>query len=114
MVKRDLAVTDVCIMPVGYGVGDHRMFVVDFTTASIIGKSPPPLIRPAARRVNTKIEGCAAKCNTVLEKLLHRHKHLVKLKSVTSAQMTTEEKRRKLELIDKESGQYQRRVEKKC
>ena len=26
----DIVVTGACVMPVGYGVGDHRMFVVDF------------------------------------------------------------------------------------
>ena len=26
----DIVVTGTCVMPVGYGVGDHHMFVVDF------------------------------------------------------------------------------------
>jgi hypothetical protein len=38
---RDLDVAQACIMPVGYGVGDHRLSVVDFFTASMIGTFPP-------------------------------------------------------------------------
>ena len=37
----DLVVTGACVMPAGYGVGDHRLFVVDFLTSSVIGHSPP-------------------------------------------------------------------------
>ena len=33
----DVTITGACIMPVGYGVGDHRMFVVDILTSSLIG-----------------------------------------------------------------------------
>ena len=33
----DVTVVGACIIPVGYGVGDHRMFVVDFLTSSLVG-----------------------------------------------------------------------------
>ena len=36
-VTSDVAITGACVMPVGYGVGDHRMFVVDILTSSLIG-----------------------------------------------------------------------------
>jgi hypothetical protein len=55
----NLEVAHACIMPVGYGVGDHRLFVVDFSTASMVGTCPPKIIRPALRRLNTKIPNCA-------------------------------------------------------
>jgi hypothetical protein len=29
----DVAVVNACVMPVGYGVGDHRLFVMDFFKA---------------------------------------------------------------------------------
>ena len=54
----DITVTNACIMPVGFGVGDHRLFVVDFTAVSLVGKTPPPIVRPASCRLNTKITGC--------------------------------------------------------
>jgi hypothetical protein len=36
----DLVVTHACVMPAGFGVGNHRMFVVDFQEESLIGKAP--------------------------------------------------------------------------
>jgi len=43
-------------MPVSFGIGDHRMFVVDFTMTSMIELDPPKIVRPAARRLNTGID----------------------------------------------------------
>ncbi len=37
----DLKVAHACVMLVGYGVSDHHLFVVDFSTASMIGTCPP-------------------------------------------------------------------------
>jgi hypothetical protein len=53
----DLKVAHACIMPVGYRVGDHRLFVVDFSTAFMIGTCPPKIVRPALHRLNTKYPG---------------------------------------------------------
>jgi hypothetical protein len=35
----DLVVIHACIMPAGYGVGDHHLFVVDFQEGSLIGEA---------------------------------------------------------------------------
>jgi hypothetical protein len=56
----DLEVAHACIMPVGYGVGDHCLFVVNFLAASMIGICPPKIVCPALCRLNTKIPGCAS------------------------------------------------------
>ena len=50
----DLVVVGSCVMPEGYGVGDHRLFVLDFLTSSLIGQTPPQTICSGARRFNTK------------------------------------------------------------
>ncbi len=36
-VTSNVAVVNACVMPVGYSVGDHRLFVVDFATALLVG-----------------------------------------------------------------------------
>jgi hypothetical protein len=36
----DVIVTHACIMPTGFGVGDHRLFVIDMQAASLIGEEP--------------------------------------------------------------------------
>ena len=44
-----------CVMPAGYGIGDHRLFVLDFLTLSLIGHDPTKIVRAAARCINTNI-----------------------------------------------------------
>ncbi len=38
---RDVTVANTCIMPAGYGIGDHRLFVIDLHTSSLVGTAPP-------------------------------------------------------------------------
>lgn len=57
-----------------FGVGDHRLFQIDFKLESIVGASPPKIVRAAARRLDTKIPGVAKRYNKELEQLYIRHK----------------------------------------
>ena len=38
---QDIGITHTCVMPAGFGVGDHRLFVVDFQEDSLVGNKPP-------------------------------------------------------------------------
>ncbi len=40
----DVQVAGACIMPTGYGVEDHRLFVVDFVASSLIGLAPKKIV----------------------------------------------------------------------
>ena len=60
-------------MPADYGVGDHRLFVPDFLTSSMIGQMPPQIIRSGARRLNTKIQSTKDKYTYVLGNLVVSH-----------------------------------------
>ena len=73
-VTPDVVITGACVMPVGYGVGDHRMFLIDFLTSSLIGCNPPKIVRTAARRLNTIIPGVEAKYVSMLEMLMEYHR----------------------------------------
>lgn len=42
--SKDVRVEGACVMPCGFGVGNHRMFVIDFATKSLIGAQPPRVI----------------------------------------------------------------------
>jgi hypothetical protein len=70
----DLGILNACAMPIGYGAGDHRPFIIDFRTSSMVGHTPQPVKRPLARRLNTKIPHCADAYNTILEKHLLYHR----------------------------------------
>jgi len=49
----DVTVSNACIMPAGYGIGDHRLFIIDLHTASLVGPGLPRERRAASRRLNT-------------------------------------------------------------
>jgi hypothetical protein len=58
-VSSDIDTANVFVMPFGYGVGNHRMFVLDVTLESLIGKTPTIIICPALQRLNSKIPHCS-------------------------------------------------------
>ena len=70
----DITVTSACMMPVGFGIGDHRLFVIDLLTASLIGNTPTRIIRPGARRLTTKLPGIVHAYTERLEKLVLKHR----------------------------------------
>ncbi len=51
----NVTVSNACIMPAGYGIGNHRLFIIDLHTASLVGPSPPRERRAASRRLNTRL-----------------------------------------------------------
>ena len=61
-------------MPDGYGIGDHRLFVLDFLTSSLIGHDPPKIVKAVARRINTNIPSGKLYYINRLEKLITKHK----------------------------------------
>jgi hypothetical protein len=70
----DIAVSNACIMPAGYSIGDHCMFVVDFNAKDIIGQAPPRVIRANSRRLNTRITRVANKYVRILEEKVLRQR----------------------------------------
>jgi hypothetical protein len=111
---KDLQVVNACVMPAGFGVGDHRMFVVDFRTQSLVGSSPPKVVRMAARRLNTKIPRVAERYVTTLERLTEEHRLNSRLITVASSGLSKELVRWHINKIDQEANDYMRRAERKC
>ncbi len=56
----DITVCNDCIMPAGYSIDDHRLFVIDFASRDIVEDTAPKVVRPASRQLNTKIPRAAA------------------------------------------------------
>ena len=52
---RDMEVVSAAALPIGFGVGDHRMLVIDVTTSSLVGFQPQQIKHPMARRLNSRI-----------------------------------------------------------
>ena len=51
----NVQVVNACIMPCGYGIGDNRLFIFDFLSSSLVGSIPVKIVRPLARRLNTRL-----------------------------------------------------------
>jgi hypothetical protein len=38
----DITVANACVMPVGFGVGDHRLLVINFVTTTLVALQHSP------------------------------------------------------------------------
>ena len=110
----DVEVVGACVMPAGFGVGDHRLFQVDFRASSLIGNAPPKIIRAPSRKLNTKIPRIAEAYNKILEKSFVEHRMNTRLLEVSNSSQTKAEVKLKVDKIDVESSQYKRHAEKRC
>jgi hypothetical protein len=63
----DITIANACIMPTGYGIGDHQLFVIDIHTSTLIGTAPPRARRAASRWLNTHLPHVAKKYAASLE-----------------------------------------------
>ena len=86
----------------GYGIGDHRMFVVDVLTASLIGCNPPKIVRAATRGLNIMIPDAEAKYVHKLEALIEHHNMVDKVQRVLEQVQSKEELKAKLDALDVE------------
>ena len=101
-------------MPAGYGVGNHRLFVLDFLTSSLIGQTPPRIIRSGARRFNTKITSTKDNYTNVLEKLVLIHcptERMVAAHNEISSKVLVKER---IDIIYQEGVQYMHHAKRKC
>ena len=61
------------------GVGDHRVFIVDFTSESILGTVFPRVVRPDQRKLHCDSVRIREAYNRCLNQLLDRHSMFAKL-----------------------------------
>ena len=70
----DVTVVVACVMPVGYGVGYHGSFIIDFMKSCLVGASPTNIVWSAARRLNSRIPAAAEDYSDRFEHLVLKHK----------------------------------------
>ena len=110
----DISISNACIMPTGYGIGDHRMFIIDLNTTDIIGSNPPKVVRPTARRLITRLPGVAAKYNAILKKKIQEHRLIERAGLLERSNASEEKYIAGLIRLDDELTHYMRHAEKKC
>jgi hypothetical protein len=62
------------ILPHKCGMGDHRCFILNFTSSSVIGTKFPNIIRCSARKLHCKSTRLVQAYNAELDMLCNRHK----------------------------------------
>jgi hypothetical protein len=101
-------------MPFGYGVGNHRAFILDIPIKSLVGINPVKIVRPASRRLNSKLPGCSKADIDNLKGNIMRHRLLKCLHDAHTARYLAEEKARRVIIIDEEGKAYMCRAKKTC
>lgn len=111
---QDVQVVGACVMPAGFGIGDHRLFVVDFKAESLVGEQPPRVIRAAARKLNNKLPRVAEKYVDCLEKQLRQHRIPERIQAAVTSSKHAAVVKERTDVIDTEKKQYMQHAEKKC
>jgi hypothetical protein len=110
----DITITHTCVLPAGYGVGKHRMFVVDFNEGSLVGKAPFCIKRFTSWRLNTKASsGAMQKYLSKLEAGLARHRLIEQLGILHTSHKYKRAFHKGLNKLDKQSKDIMRNAEKK-
>jgi hypothetical protein len=63
-----------CILPHKGGVGDHRYFILDFTSSSIIGTKFSNIVHCSTRKLHCKLTCLVQSYNAELDMLCNRHR----------------------------------------
>jgi len=110
----DIRVSNACLMPAGYGIGDHRLFIIDRHTSSLVGTEPLRARRVASRRLNNSLPHVAKKYADCLEANIIRHRLIEKLGEAHTLGRDKEDTQDRINRVDKEGGQYMVHAERKC
>jgi hypothetical protein len=111
----DIKISNACVMPAGYGIGDHRMFIVDLVQSSMIGETPCQIQQLVSRRLNTKVPGGnMAKYIAMLESSLVRHRLIERLGRAYKKSKSKKALCHRFNKIKQESKELMKNAEKTC
>jgi hypothetical protein len=113
-VSSDLDISNACVMPFGFGVGDHRAFVLDIPLESLVGENPVKIVRPVSRCLNSRLPKCDEAYIESLEKNIVKHRLLERLYDAHTGGYSAEETANKVIAIDDEGKSYMQHAEKIC
>jgi hypothetical protein len=102
------------IMPAGYGIDNHCLFVFGFAESDEIGISRQKVVRPTSRCLNTKIPRVAAEYARILEEKVLAHRLIERMGTAHQKSKSKALAIKRLNKLDKELGQYMRYAERKC
>ncbi len=101
-VSCNLDISNACVMPFGYGIGDHRAFILNIPIKSLVGVDPVKIVQPAGRQLNSRLPRCSQSYIDSLEGNITRHHLLERLFKNHTGNYSDEERARRVIIIDKE------------
>jgi hypothetical protein len=113
-VSGDLDISNACVMPFGYGVGNHCAFILDVPLESIIGVNPVKIVRPVGRWLNSRLAGCCKAYIKSLKANITRHCLLERTYNAHTGTCSKEVWAKRIIKINKEGKAYMRRAKKIC
>jgi len=111
-VSSNLDISNACVMPFGFGVGDHRAFILDIPLESLVGENPVKIVRPVSRRLNSRRLKCGEVYIESLEMNIVKHCLLERLYDAHTGGYSAEETANKVIAIDDKVKSYMRHAEK--
>ena len=108
--------SNACILQKYGGVGDHRCFILDFTSASVLGDSFPNVVPPSARNLHCDSVRIRSNYCEVLNQLCDRHQMFAKLNSISRVvdDISAAEFQLRMNRWDDELTDYMLAAEKRC
>jgi hypothetical protein len=113
-VTPDVMVANTCIMPAGYGIGDHRLFIVDLHTSLLVRPGPPSEQRAVLQWLNTRLPHDVKKYIHNLKQNLTWHQLIKKLRDAHTGGTSREDVQSKIIKVDGDGMQYMKHLTKKC
>ncbi len=111
-VSSNLDISNACVMPFGYGVGDHRVFILDIPIESLVSINPVKIVQPAGQCLNSRRPGCSQAYIDSFESNIIKHCLLEWLHEAHTVVYLDTERAWQEIIIDKEGKAYMRRAEK--
>ncbi len=105
-----------CCFPHWYGVGDHRVMVLELTAKSLFGGNYPSIASPGARRLNFRIRQTKLKYCKHLQELVNKHNLQSRLEAIQRppTDLLVSRLHHLHNKLDNELGDYMRSAEKSC
>jgi hypothetical protein len=113
-VTSNIEITNSCVMPFGYGIGNHQMFILDVTMETLVGKTPTKVVRPASQRLKSKMPWCGEAYIQSLEHNIVQHRLLERLNKIHRSSLSHKKKMETLNAINQEGQDYMIHAENTC
>ena len=111
----DIDIVAARLMPISYGVGDHRCFILDISQQSIIGEQKLKVSRPNARKLQCNLPGCVKNYTITLEDEFSRRRVKERLDKLFGTEFPpSQEDARRINTLDKDITDSMRVAEKLC